>query len=211
MNAKFHAIVFLGLPIAVGVVVWFAYKRPSPRRIVVGLLLGAAGAGMLYTTGLHKCHSGYPWTQSLLSGLVVAALVISVGRRAIAAVAAIAATLAGFGLCQNYVQLVHKDDWHGHQTYRNSKAGLLTWLPSEVAQAGHGDNKKYPSGPLASAVPRLSSLAKIAEESGGVVEAAWHSSFTRLFRIRHVRYQVWYPGGRLSEGASGITINTLPR
>ncbi len=211
MNAQLHAMAFLGLLIAVGVVGWFAYKRPTPLRIVVGLLLGLVGAGILYSTGLHKCHSGYPWTQSLLSGVAVAVVVIFVGRKAIAAGVAIAAVLAGFGLCHHYVYLVHKDHWHGHQTYRYSKAGLSAWLSSEVAQAGRVDSKVYPRGPLAVAVPGLSSLAKIAEESGGSVEAAWHSSFTRLFHIRQVRYQVWYPGGRLSDGASGITIKAVPR
>lgn len=215
--AELHAFILIGCVAATLAMVATAKRRTfGGRRERLIAVLAPLGLALLPATMRHMCAEGNPFMQWFVPLLCLWATFMCIGPRVLRRGIAVVLTFVMFGLSWHFIDFVHSPEWTGNpawhraqeavgqSTLRSAQAGLLT--------CGEGDASAYAAGWLreldAGACVRESAEYHLRDRRivRGDGKRVWHTWITGLYQRVTISQDVWYPGGRLGEGAMKLEL-----
>lgn len=209
-----HALAMIAL-LGATAAVCVLYGRPEkgPRLLFSGLV--ALLCVLAYPIfGMHKCDSGQPGTQAIVGGACAVALAVWVRRLIPAHLLTLAALACTAGLVEHYNALVHTADVTGNPAFSREhiERDFNRIAADALAELAKSDKASYAAGWLKDEpfVPKGNAgldLTRVLPRWR--TESWWHSSLTGLYGKRSHDVALWFPGGTLTEGASGLEWRDL--
>ena len=212
--ANIHALILLATVIVPALLAIILPGELKIRRVAVGAILGVVLS--LFAAFYIVPHStgDEPLTQWLIPAGALF-LLVPIVRPALLRYALFTAIfLAGICLSLQYAYLTTpKNGYLGTPTLPRS-LGFVRGDETDAIKAilsarGKRDHTEYPPGFMDEA-PLRNTLTPIMHKSitaqGYALDHLWHSRLTRIYRLRAMKLVVWYPGGKLADGASGIHL-----
>jgi hypothetical protein len=212
--ADVHACVLIATVIVpvLAAALWFGV--PQVRRIGAGAILAVVLtlAASVYIAPHAAGES--PFTQWLLPALVLF-LVVPFVRVHLLRIGLFAAVFGlGLALSLNYGMLTQPQSGYIGTPHLPPELARVRGDQSAAALGmllarSKEDDTDYPPGfldepPLDAALARYMNVPLQAETFA--VSPCLHSRLTRIWRLRTVRLALWYPGGKLCDGARGIGL-----
>jgi hypothetical protein len=216
VNDTGHAALLLALPAAAAVACAVRPAKPDKVR----LLSAAVALPLLAVLGLlqwHSCQEGRAYLQWVIPSLCALAGILFIRWWKPALGLALVQVGSMTFLTTNYHELVHGPVYTGNRDWERFAAPMrdhqLNVLRGAVGRAGATQEASYPAGWLRT-VPLAASMEE--HDLGGFVSRRydppvplWHTGFTGLYLERSVAVGVWFPGGTLAAGASGLAWKDL--
>jgi len=209
MAANLHALWMIALPIVTAVFCWLFWKgRPSVRLVAWSLI--ALFAPLLFPP--HACGRGKPITQGLLGGACMFAVLICARYTRARVAMTVVLGITTLALMVHHDTLVHRDDTIGHPWEdvfsRHKRDKRLHNVQNELRALGEKSANQFPEGWVADQPAILDRLDTDSREAvryhREVADPLWHTLFTRLYRVRKIPCEVWFPGGTFAEAVDRL-------